>query len=768
MSGLKFTSDPSPSVPDKRLDSPDVGPALVGGTVTYDGDLNLAGIKFGFGVEANASITAFNSLDDKDADGILGRPSKEDDTFKVSFPPQMELTEDDAWLKYRASAKLKVSVGGAVAPVDFKLDFSKGAVFTDFHRHDRDASARSAVIADVQSLRFAGSVDDVLALGAKEGVSYAVRGELSASVTVSWSDVITAGLGSLSNVLGPGKMLGLKISPAASVTFHVGLVDDFLVVFTKGAAARTRVAVKKSDSREVGVGATLGITVKWSDEAAVKEALTDIYKSLAGETEATIDKILAKAPLEDLSAAERKVVDVLIKRLGLGDVAQTLKDIKERWEALKKKVEGAIDTAAKAKIALGFAYDYLRVSTEDTLLVCDVDNETLRRYHNDLMLCDLRGLLEWVESNPTALVKYLNQKTLTRSQAWGFSLGIGPWNVGGKDKLELTGIVQHNINPDERIYERIAYRGLRGYEGKLGDKASWNVDFKAEMPGFAPAGEATACQFRYGLHFKWLWDQRKLKNDLSSFLDYAVIWRVITQDNVQEVLNMLAGQMDEQAQVALEMTIEDEALRALLPLASAAAGGDLIVRALAKSMPYMDMYAGRRLPKFRELLYAPLWQFYFQNDSLPINSYPSTAAASVEKIAQQEHIPDGVGLAARERGTSPNLPAYQDSFTFSGQVNKHGYTGTDYSGVHRSWLAFAEGLNTLNDGLKPQSCAPHKTIEKVFKRLTAFWSQSLFVRATGVYLIDVAAANGDLARKLNRALTVTVKNGDVFRFAASV
>jgi hypothetical protein len=755
-------------VPDKPLGSSDVGPALVGGTASYDGEQPVSGVKFGFGVEVNAGITAFNSSDDKDKDGILGPPpKKEDETFKVTFPPQIELTEEDAWLKYRASAKLKVSVSGAVAPVGFKLDASKGAVFTDFHRHDRGTSARAAVIADVQSLRFAGSAADVLALGPKEGVSYGVRGELSASITLTWSDVITASLGSLSNVLGAGKMLGLQIKPGLTVKFAVGLVDDFLVVFTRQGQAKTRVAIKKSDSREIGVGATLGVTVKWSDEAAVKDALTNIYKSVAGEAVDVVDKILDKATFEDLTAAERKIADELIRRLGLGEVVKTIKDLKERWDALKKRIEETINAVAKAKVALAFAYDYLRVSTEDTLLVCDLDAETLRRFHNDLMLCDLRGLLDWVaeDENRPALVKYINQKSLTRSQAWGFSLGIGPWNVAGKDKVELTSIVQRDIDGGERI----AYRGLRRYEGSLGDKFSWNVDFKAEMPGFARAGEATACQFKYGLHFKWLWDEKKLKaSELPAYLDHAILWRVITQDNAAEVAGALKGHLDQKAQVALELTLDDEALRALLPLAVAAAGGDSIFRALAKSMPYMDLYEGRRLIKFRELLYAPLWKFYFQNDSLPIDSYPPTAAATVQKIALNEHIPDGAGLASRERGTSSTMPAFQDAFTFSGQIFKHGSTAADFSGVHGGWRSFVEGLTTLNDGLRQGSCAPHKSIERVFKRLTAFWSQSLFVRAAGVYLIDIAAANGDLAKKLNRALTITVKNGDVFTFSASM
>lgn len=768
MSGLTFTPDPSPSMPDKPLADPSVGVELVGGTVGYDGQQKLAGVQFGFGVQANASIAAFNSLDDKDQDGVLGVPIKDDDVFKIILPPQIELTENDAWLKYRASAKVKVSVSGEVSPIAFKLDASKEAIFTDFHVHARTENTRKAVVSDISQLRFAADPKDVLKIGNKEALSYQVRGELSASVTLSWSDVLTASLSSLSQFLKSGTMLALKITPSASVTFRLGLIDDFRIVFTKGLGSKIRVAVKKSNTREVGLSAELGVTVKFADEKAVKDILTKVLEPIAGKSISTIDNIFKKATFEDLSAAERKIVDELIKRLGLEDIAHSLADLKKRWEALKKKVEGTIDQIAKAKIALGFAYEYLRTRTEDSLLIAELDSDILKKFHNDLMLCDLIKLLDWVANNPdaNALVKYINQKTLTRSQAWGFSLGIGPWNVGGKDKLELTSIVQRNLQGDERI----AYKGLRGYDGTwVGDKANWNVDFKAEMEGFAKKGAATACQFKYGLHFKWLWDEKKLKQEeLQSYLDYAVIWRVITQDNAREALELVKDNFGQKAQVGLELTFDDDAFRALLPLAAGMIDGDLPVLALAKSMPYVEMYEGRRSPANREIIYAPLWKYYFQNDSRPINTFPAVAAHEVETITQLKHIADGPGLALRERGTSPSLPAYQDFYTFSGQIYSHGQTPNDYSGIHRNWLSFASGLKQLNSALQPDKCAPHKRIEEIFKLLAKFWGQTLYVRAAGVFLMDVASTDKSIFQKIKSSFTISIKDGDVYAFGSSM
>jgi hypothetical protein len=188
----------------------------------------------------------------------------------------------------------------------------------------------------------------------------------------------------------------------------------------------------------------------------------------------------------------------------------------------------------------------------------------------------------------------------------------------------------------------------------------------------------------------------------------------------------------------------------------------------------MDMYEGRRQPTYREMLYTPLRRFYFENDSLAAKDYLSPASKTVEEIARDKHIADGPGLALRERGMSAaTTPAYQDFYTFAGQIFYNGRVGDAYPGIHRNWLQFVGGLNALDAALNPNSCAPHKTVEDVFGRLAKFWNQSLFVRAAGVYLLDLAADNTDetntkLIKQINRNLTFTFKNGDLLTFAAAL
>ncbi len=761
MNGLSFTIDPSPALPDKPLGDPSVGLEIVGAKAAYNGQQKLGGVSFGFGVEARAGISAFNSKDDKDPDGVLSLPVERDSSFKVEIPPQIQLTEKDAWLKYRCSAALKGSASGAAAPVAFKLDASKEVIFTDFHVHSRDEKVCEAVLADLAQLRFAANVDDVFKLGDKEALSYQVKGRLFAGVTLSWSDVFTACLGTLSQFLKSGTLLTLEIKPAASVTFHVALDDDFRVVFTRGGGENVIVALKRADSREVGVSAAIGVSVGFADPGAVKAALDKVLQALVGKPVAVIDDILGKATLGNLTEAERIVVGELIRRLGFEELAHSLQDLKDKWDALKKRVEDTIEQVAKAKIALGFTYDYLRVHAEESLLVAELDRETFARFHNELMLCNFQGLLQWVGNNPDALRQYLNQTKLTRKQAWGFSLGIGPWSIGGKDQKNLTSIVQRNLQGDERI----AYLGLRGYVGRgITAKDEWTVDFKAQMESFTKAGTATLGHFKYGLHFKMTWEQNNLEmNELRKFLDLAVIWRVITQDNAEEILEKMRSNPDKTATLTLEITLDDDVFRSILPLAASAVEGDLPFRALAKAMPFLEEFEGRRSPSLREAIYAPLWKYFFQNASRPITIFPDVAAQDVENITRLGHIADGRGLAEKERGTGTTLRAYQDFPTFSGQLHYHGQ-----SHIKDNWLDFSQGLKDLNSGLTPGSLTPHKQIVKIFGLLASFWGQSLYVRAAGVFLVDLAATDQRLLAGVNRAFTIALKEGDVITFGASV
>jgi hypothetical protein len=731
------------------LDHADVLVDMFGGSVAYDGESGLEGVKFSFASSAKASVGGFNSLDDRDRDGVLGRPSGNEPKPDTALIPPITLNLEKAWLKYRFEAKMKVSVDAAFSPGKAKIDNRVNAVFADYHIHARDKNTREAVREDLTKLRLAAVPDDILSLGRGEGLSYQVTGELTASVTLSWADVLSANLSALSRLIPTRKLIALEFNPGASVAFEVGVTDDFRVIFTRERAHQTLVSIKKAQSSKTGATTSLGIEVKLAEPAVLEEACNTVIKSLVGNSVEEIDRVLARASLDSLAPNERRVLEALVKLLGLGEVLSTIAAIRDSWDDFKKKVLGTVRTIASVRVSAGFKYEYSRLDVDESLLQIVLEPDELRAFHRDLMLGELRPLLGWAEEHPKAVRRYLRQTALERRQAWGFTLGIGKLKIGGEDQKTIKSIRQEDLNGNLKI----AYNGIRSYTGRgLRDTDAWVADFKADMANFSAS--PTACDFQYGLHLRFNWRESKLtRKNIDPYLDAAAIWRVLSLDQADEAVARLKAGLDKKAEISLEIKIND--LREVLPLL-AGADDDAIAKALALAMPYMRDYAGRANPKFRELLYAGLWKMCLEDESMDVARVPSIVARHVSDVCRIEHIPGGGGLALREGG-SRSEPAYQDFNTFAGQL----YFNSDavvagFAGVGRDYRRFRDGWKQLDRAVTARG--PHGEIEEVFGKISSFFSQSLYMRATGALLVNLALNDRDLMGRVDRAMTVTIGN----------
>lgn len=750
MSILDFELDTTKNLPNKPLE--DVEKELISATASFNASPPaLAGITFKLSAQANGKIEAYNEPSDKDEDGVLGKKVEEETPAgKITIPPQIELSDQAAWLKYRFLGSAGVSAEAKVAPVAFKIDASKKIVFADYHAHGRGENTIAAAAADIPNLRFVGNADDAFELGANEALYYQVRGEFSASVTLSWSDVFTAGLTQISSSMLVNELLMFEIAPSLSVKFHVGVVDDFQLVLTKGSGSKVRVALKKGKSDELGVSAGFQVAVKFADEEKAEEILNQIYEATLGQPISKLNQILSKASFDELTPAQKKIVEFIIKRLNLSDEVQSLEDFKKKIADYEKKIKDTISTVAKSKVELGFKYEYLRVRTDDTLLVVQLDEATFRQYHKDLMLCDYIDLLDWARNNPNAVEQFLKQNTLTITEAWGFTLGIGKWKSFGIDEKEFKSVVQEDLQRRKRI----AYTGIRGYKGSFFGKFDWTVDFKAEMNNFA--ANPTTCDFEYGLHFRRSYEEKMSRDELREFFDDALIWQVLTITNLKQALDAIEAQgyTGKKAKLGVEFTIKDSTLKKLLPKIASADNSRLGAEAMAMAMPYLKRYQTRAdILNDRQRAYAPLWKAYLNQPDANISGYAVTAWKEIKNLSI---LQDEADLSDYEKGFSnpAGQPVYtQHPQSFSGQIYYLGSEAGDYSGIANKWKKFTGGLTTLSNVIKPGNCAPHETLKNVFKEIRPFFSQAFFVRASGVYLIRLAAENG-LLGEINRSCTV--------------
>jgi hypothetical protein len=791
MSGFRFSPPALEGLPAQPLGDKTLKD-IVAAEVGYDGGTEFERITFTFDAGVNGLVRVCNSADDEDEeDGVLGlapREEGDDDDGVLRLAPPLAFDPESAWLKYRVKAFAKGSVGAKFSAAALKVEGEKGVVFADYRRHGRGESAAEAVLADLPALRAPFSADDAVSLPEGDALFYRVYGELSAGLTLDWSDVFTAGLTRLSGLLRAGEVIALRVSPSASVSFHVGLRDDFRLVFTKGGpvgdtAETVRVSVLKSKSRELGVGAKLGVVAEFADPGAVEGVLSNVYEGLAGPLVGDVDALFAEAEraasLEALPAELQEPARALMSRLGLDPAADTLGELKEKWESLKSQVPGIIEQVAKTKVELGFTYEYLRVRTDDTLLQADLDAETFRRFHPDLLVCSLEGLTGWLRDNEAGLKKYLRRQSVKRTKTWGFNLGISPFGfkAGGRDKLETSRVIQENI----RGGQRVAYDGLRSYEGEWnGDKVTFAADFKAEMQNFSTDGPAKTCEFEYGLSLNWQWDEGALgRDEFLNVLDHAQLWQVVSARRVEQALKQFEARFGQGAKVQMELTADHAALVGLLPLlvnppappfnpprgySGFDADGRLEcwgAEALAASMPYMGQFDGRDQPARRKNLYAPLWRRYFREDSLSFGEYRDIAFQNIPRLADdlKLELRNDEGLAAHER-----VKEMRQS-TFAGMIELHQGSGGGASGVHRNWQNFARGLKSLEAAARPGNCLPHELIEKSFDDMALFFGQSLYLRAVGFYVAEVARLTGG-ARHLRRTLTVTYGEDETVTFGS--
>ena len=160
----------------------------------------------------------------------------------------------------------------------------------------------------------------------------------------------------------------------------------------------------------------------------------------------------------------------------------TLAEVRERLDSPREPSTSVSPTDPHAP-PLSFAYEYNRVSSTTSLVQVLLSEANLKALHADLAGSRTESLVAKVGQPGITVETYLNEKEVTRTQSWGFTLGFGKWaTLGGKDLKKVTTVRRTDI--DGRVQD--AYQGARSYEGTwIGETFRWGVDFKADMKEFA-------------------------------------------------------------------------------------------------------------------------------------------------------------------------------------------------------------------------------------------------------------------------------------------
>lgn len=166
-------------------------------------------------------------------------------------------------------------------------------------------------------------------------------------------------------------------------------------------------------------------------------------------------------------------------------------------------------------------------------------------------------------------------------------------------------------------------------------------------------------------------------------------------------------------------------------------------RALGEAMAWLENYGEiRQQPRQRRRHYGPLWAAYLKRPHLRPTDLARRAAETFREMGRS-------ALAHREGKMWRDIGG-----TIGGAARRHPET-------RRRWAAFLEGTQVLAHVLRGDEGAG--VISQAFENLQRLWGQAFYLRALGVYLLDIAAQNPVHLKRIDRVLTIDYERGEETR-----
>ncbi len=675
----------------------------------------VSGFSFLVGAAAELDATLINSPGDVDDDAVVGPPPASDDDEGFDWRPPIRFDEKFAWLKYRTLADIRLNAEGRRDGSLFGLDANAGVRIASYHRHAADARLADAIRADLTSLRTPFSAGDIADLGVGDATLVSAVGALDAAIELEWSDLLLSGASRLANLLDAGETLGIRLAAGATVRFDLGIRDEFRLVFARPDSKKIRVALLKKSVSSRALAAGADIEVRFADPDAVDRLLRDGLAGMTGVSERRLDTLIDRLGeidrLDELTPRQQEVALILLDKLGLDRLTETAAALRERLVDLKRRVKDTIREVAESRVRIGVDYEYARIATDTALLEADLSVAALRRHHGDLVALKFTSVLGG--KNGVELVRFLHEATTTRRSAYGFSLGVGKWQMSGAEQREQKFVTQRAQSGGLRV----ALLGRYAYtdEDMLIEKARrhWSAEFAAQTHGFSAGPTPVLAEFGCGLDLAFEYRERRTtRNEYGRLVDLAQLFGVMPTGDAAEQVDELQSSVGNGSTAArVSLTLDDTAVRGFC--AFVATPGDAhLARALAAALPYRSGFAGRADLDTRIALYAPIWRYFLGRRS------DWRSPQKVARLAYQHLKARGHGkLARRERDADRFGPA---SLAFVARRHPRLFERLD---------GMLAALRALNDGVAQRR--PYTDLERISDGIQGFCDNVLYVRAIG-------------------------------------
>ncbi|MGB0371646.1 MAG: hypothetical protein ACPGN3_09855 [Opitutales bacterium] len=309
-----------------------------------------------------------------------------------------------------------------------------------------------------------------------------------------------------------------------------------------------------------------------------------------------------------------------------------LKFLRDKLESFKDLVLKELPTQIGA--SLEYAYNYTR--SEDTLLEANVDRTKILGYGKDLLLLDIRKLVE--DSKDAAagvsLKRYSFQESIKES--WSVSLSVGlpfGFNFGQSWSDQDLWTTRKISTPAGTSYQH-GFHGIHGVS--LKDNADWgvlNADWSSELVAITPRALAGAearlsgFEFRLEISAKMISPTSlagRLLDDethLLKSLDIGVLFGAITDTNVRDYLSGLKDKEPkvsqiEQAACISKIVIDHDTLSSIAKIISDLSDSDYVdlgASAAARAVLCWPKYKIRCDSSFRERAYFSAMQKFLKD-----------------------------------------------------------------------------------------------------------------------------------------------------------
>ena len=700
------------------------------------------------------STQLFNEENDKDVDMILGIP----DQKGTILPLEAEFPV----LKHALSFSVSSGAEFSLNALQFGIRSGTQLRTLAYRRHQKDDTVRKALLADLKNMSFAFFLPQIKKLDVGEAMAIVSDASLTMNLSFEMGDVVSAGISGISKYTSGEGTVSLDIALGAKVGVDFAIEGAYKLIFVKQDEERYGLYLKSAVSSTRSAAIEMGAKASFSNPAVIEEYLDNRMDSLlmqvTGLNGSELDKIEKKLKkiesdqldILDLNETEKKVVDLLIRKLKLQDELDQLTTLIGKIASLREKLRKAFKEAAESKITAGFNYEYSRISTEEVLISAEIDTTILDKVHKDLILFNTLTFtdlaLQEKNADKIKIREYLKQNTLAIKNSWGIALGIGKFKIGSTDTKELTYKSQQTII-NGQLHSKVAFEGIRKYQevGNLGGFGNdyW-VSFNAAMDSFEPS-PGTA-HFDYGFSFFLDHDQKKFnkkdKITLSRMLDLAVLWEMLPQSDFDEqqrelwkLLGKESGARDITFSFQLDISTEAfDQMKVLLnrliqqrPDRNLA----LLAESFGKAMPYLPDYSHRSDIQKRGQAYGRLWKTYFELEGLgepargdDFRVYTALAQEYFEDLERKLSKREGRYVNAQGRAMAG------DNIWFGGliRLNKPARNVRNFV-LGLEQLVFASIHNQEKFG---------KVLRRSFNKMQDAWKLQFCIKALGIYFISLA------------------------------